>query len=269
MALDPQATLLANLIDPEVIGSMLDTKLTALIKFAPLAKVDSTLVGRAGDTVSLPFYSYLGDAVVVSEGQDIPIRQLTQSTTPVQIYKVGNGVQITDEAVLSGYGDPVGEAVNQLALSIASKIDNDLVTALANNTATNFKYTGTSITTDDIADALALFGEDIDGEKVLMINSAEYTTLRKGQWIPASDIAAETIIKGVVGMVHGCQVVVSNRVPTGKAFIVKPGALAIFMKRDTMVESDRDIVNKSTVLTADKHFATYLVNESKAILIDK
>jgi hypothetical protein len=72
-------------------------------------------------------------------------------------------------------------------------------------------------------------------------------------------------------MVQGCQVLVSNKLKEASskenAYIVKPGALRLFMKRDTLVESDRDIVNKSTTITADKHFAPYLYDASKAIKI--
>lgn len=268
MALSTNATKLANLIDPEVIGDLIDKKLVDAIKFAPLAKIDTTLSGQPGSTVKLPYYNYIGDAVVVAEGEDIPIRQLSQSTKEVTIYKVGNGGVLTDEAVLSGYGDPVGEFTDQLVTSIASKVDNDLVTSLEANDETVFTAASASITADDVAGALALFGEDIDGEKALIVNPATYTNLRKSDgWLPASDVSAEILIKGTVGMVHGCQVIVTNRITSGNAHIVKPGALAIFLKRDVMVESDRDIVNKSTVITADKHLATYLLDETKAIKI--
>lgn len=268
MAVNTNATLLANLVDPEVIGSMLNKKLIDLIKFSPLAQIDTTLVGSAGDEISLPYYTYLGDAVTVLEGQPIPIRQLTQSVSKVKIHKIGNGAELTDEAMLSAYGDPLGEAVSQLATSIASTVDNELLGALEGNTTNVFTSTNALVSVDDIADALALFGEDIDGDKVIMIDAATYAALRKTtSWIPNTDIGADLLIKGVVGMIHGCQVVVTNRIKNKHAYIVKPQALALFMKRDTMVEADRDIINKSTIVTADKHFAVYLKDATKAIKI--
>lgn len=265
-------TYLANLFNPQVVGDMLNTKLTDAIKLAPLAIVDTTLEGRPGDTVTLPYYSYIGDAQTVAEGNDISISQLTEQTKSVKIKKFGKGVQLTDEAVLSGYGDPIGQATTQLALSIASAVDNDLLAALDANT--NAHEITAKMTADDIADALVLFGEDIDGEKVLLTDATGYATIRKAEgWIPGTEIGANMIIRGAVGMIHGCQVVVTNRIKAKgnvtNYHIVKPGALAVYMKRDTMVETDRDIINKSTVMTADKHFATYLLDSSKAIRIEQ
>jgi N4-gp56 family major capsid protein len=276
MALDPNATMLTNLVNPQVMADMIDKKLVDFMRFAPLATIDTTLEGRAGSQISLPSYSYIGDAAIVAEGADIGINQLTASPTPVTIFKVGNGVQITDEAVLSGYGDPMGEAAKQLALSIASEVDNLTLNVLSGITSpmVHTAATAGTLAFNDIADALELFGEDIDegGVKVLLISPKQYTTLRKSAaWLPASDVAADIAIKGVVGMVQGCQVVISNKLTEASnkenAYIVKPGALRIFTKRNTLVESDRDIINKSTVVTADKHFAPYLYDASKAIKI--
>ena len=276
MALDANATLLTNLINPQVMADMIDKKLVDYMRFAPLATIDATLEGRPGNTISLPSYSYIGDAATVAEGADIGIKQLTAAAVTATIHKIGNGVQITDEAVLSGYGDPVGEATKQLALSIASQVDNEFINVLNAITSPMVHTCGTAGTLAfaDVADALELYGEDVeDGNaKVLLISPKQYTLLRKASgWLPASDIAAGVMIRGVVGEVQGCQVIVSNKLKEASsheyAYIVKPGALRMFMKRNTLVESDRDIINKSTTITADKHFAPYLYDASKAIKI--
>ena len=124
-----------------------------------------------------------------------------------------------------------------------------------------------ALTADGIASALTLFGEDIDGDKVILVSPAGYETIRKANgWIPGTEVAANLIIRGTVGMIHGCQVVVSNKLIAANAsYIVKPGALAIYNKRDILVETDRDIINKSTVITADRHAAVYVLDKSKLI----
>lgn len=268
MAINSNATKLANLFNPQVVGDMINAKLVDAIRFSPLCRVDTNLVGRPGNTITLPSYSYIGDATVVGEGEDIPISQLTESTVEATVSKVGKGVQVTDEAVLSGYGDPVGEAVEQVVIAIASKVDNDVLGVLE-TISSNMTHTASAFDADAIADALVKFGEDIEGEKVALVSPEEYAVLRKADdWCPASEIAANLVIAGAVGQVHGCQVVVSNKLRGKNAsYIVKPGALSLILKRDTLVETDRDIINKSNVLTADKHYVAYLYDASKAIKI--
>lgn len=315
MALDVNATKLASLIDPEVLAPMIEKKMVDAMKFAPLAVLDYTLQGRPGSTITLPSYAYIGDAEDVAEGDDIPIAELTQSSVEVTVKKAGKGVQLTDESILSGYGDPVGEAIDQLGLSIASKTDNDVVAILNAITAPMIYEATGKLTSDEVANALVKFGEDLDGDKVLLIAPEQLAQLRTTEdWIPATDMGVQALMSGVVGMIWGCQVVVSNKIKTtptytlteddaikpGKTyytvkdnvytavaepdvadiatyyevtqlsyanFIVKPGALAIYMKRDTLLETDRDIINKSTVMTVDKHYVAYLYDASKAIKI--
>lgn len=205
----------------------------------------------------------------MNEGNDIPIAQLTQTSKPVKIVKYGRAVQITDEAVLSGYGDPIGEATNQIVTAIASAVDNQLLAALAGNTTNVFTPTA-ALTPADIPLALAKFGEDYEGEKVLIVDADFYAKLLADNWIPASEIAADVKVRGAVGMAYGCQVIVSNRVHAGDDFhIVKAGALGLFMKRDTFVETDRDILNQSTVIAGSKLFAPYLLNPASAIVVKK
>lgn len=262
-----------DLIIPEVLADMINGKLADEIMFAPLAKIDTTLVGNAGDSVKLPKFAYIGDAEDVGEGEAIPISKLTASSKSVTVKKAGKGVIITDEAMLSGYGDPVGQAAAQLKTSIAQKVDNDCHSSLKDINASMTVGDGTApLTANLVADALVKFGQNIQGEKILLISPAQLAELRKDEnYINGSDISTEMLMKGTVGMIHGCQIVLSDKIKSSGGvfnnFIVKPGALAIFLKREVGVETDRDIVHKTTTTTADKHYAAYLYDESKAIKV--
>lgn len=263
-------TYLSSLFNPQVVADLIDSKLTNNMVFAPLARLDYTLQGRAGNTVTLPYYSYISAASAVSEGYDIPIRKLAQNTSSVTIVKYGVAVQLTDEAVLSGYGDPIGEAATQIATSIDDAMDNALLAALAANSASEQNYTASAaLAPADIPLALAKFGEDADGAKALLVTPDFYAKLLGTDWIPASEIAANVRIKGAVGMAYGCQVIVSNRLKAaGAMYIVKPNTLAVFMKRGAMIETDRDILNQSTVLAGSILCAPYLLNPSGMIKLN-
>ena len=274
------ATLLANIVNPEVMAGMIEKKLVDKMRFAPLATIDNTLVGTPGNTVTLPSWNYVGDAATLAENTSLTTSVLSAGKTSVTIHKIAKGIELTDEAILSGYGDPIGEATSQLALAIASGVDNEFLSILHGissvmiyNTVNNTTYP----TDTDIIGALELFGEDLeDTPTVALVNPAVYTAMRgnSSNWLPASNIAADVKIRGSVGMYQGCQVIVSNKLKTdatgaGDIYLVKPGALRLFLKRDTLVEADRDILKFTSVFTASKHFAAYLYDASKAVRILK
>ena len=266
-------TKISNLINPDVMADIIREKISTGIKFAPLAQIDTTLVGRPGDTVTLPKYAYIGDAADVTEGGSIPVSLLTATSVQAQVKKAGKGIELTDEAVLYGYGDPVGESAAQLAASIAQKVDADCAQALSGIDTDMTHDVGTTeiLSSAVIADALTKFGEDLDdGPKVLFISAAQLAQLRHdADYLRPSDMTQQAIMGGTVGECWGCQLVVSGRIkPEGGKYtnyIVKPGALAIFLKRDVQVEADRNIVTKTTTITADEYYAAYLRDESKAI----
>lgn len=273
-------TLLANVVNPEVMGDMIDKKLTDYIKFAPLATIDTTLEGTSGNTIWVPSWNYVGDATTLAENTSLTVSVLSASKTSATIHKIAKGIELTDEAVLSGYGDPIGEATSQLALAIAAGVDNECLSILHGITGAMALSTANSTTmpaATDIIAGLTLFGEDIeDGPTVAVVSPAVYQEMRTAvganTWIPASEIAAGVAVRGVVGEFQGCQVMVSNKLKSsaagaGDIYLVKPDALRIFLKRDTLVEADRDILKFTTVLTASKHFIAYLYNASKAVRI--
>lgn len=312
MAAGTNATLLADLLDPQVVADYIDKKLIDNIRFAPLAVIRNDLVGRPGDEVTLPSYNYIGDSMAVAEGQDIPIAKLTQSTEKVKVAKIGKAVEFSDEAILSAYNNDIAEeAASQVVTATNSKLEADLITAMKNTATLTHTITAGSDPADGIADALVNFGEEVDEPGVIVIPPTFYGALRKStDWIPNTEAGADVIVRGRVGMVHGLQVVVANRVvdktytltsdvaidtsktyytfngsyipvaepdvadiatyyeltaSANNAYIVRPGALAIFMKRNTLVEFDRDILSEMNYIKASKIFAPYVYDKSKVI----
>ena len=264
----PDKTYLTDMVDPQVLADMISAELENAIRFAPIANVDRTLVGRPGSTVTVPRFLYIGDAEDVAEGDPIDLAKLETATDDFTIKKAGTGVEITDEAILSGYGDPMGEAVRQLSMSIANKVDNDALAAL--DTTSLVYESAEGITFDAVDAAQGIFNDEDTEPMILIANPKDVATLRKtagGDWTRASDLGDSILVSGVFGEVLGAQIVRSRKVEEGTAYLVKNGALAIYLKRDVEVENDRDIIHKTTVITADQHYGVHLYDESKAVKI--
>ena len=268
-------TRLANLVNPQVMAGLVQKKLINNLVFGAVADTDTNLVGTPGNTLLFPSFNYIGTAEVYGEGSTISVSRLTASTVSATVQKWCVGASITDEAALSGYGDPLNEATNQIALSLRDAIDNAMLATLNSDIASTMTFQTASTATDpaatDINLALELFGEDVDGVKVAFVSPAIYTQLRTATgWLPASEIAAAIVVRGAVGEAYGCQIVVTNKLTTPKnIYIVKPGALRLILKKDVEIEADRDILKKETVITGAIHGVTYLYDASKAIKIKK
>lgn len=216
---DTKLTKLTNLVDPEVMAQMISAELPKAIKFSAIAPIDNTLEGQPGSTLTVPKYKYIGDAVDVAEGEPINYELLETDTDTYTIKKAGIGVKITDEAVLSGYGDPVGEAQKQIRMSIASKIDNDIV-AVA-KTAPLVVEADINI---DLIDKLentfteapdAIEDGEISSTGVLFLSYKDAAKLRKEMaenWTRASELGDNILVKGSFGEVLGWEIVRSKKI---------------------------------------------------------
>lgn len=271
----------SDLLTPEVLGAYIDLKVMDAIKLTPFLDVDRTLEGRSGDTVTLPVYSYIGAAEDYAEGEEIELRKIEADTVDVTIKKIGVGIELTDEAIMVHHGDIVNEAGKQLLQSIAEKIEIDCFETLRNGAAlvakkgkvtqmpkiNSAKYAG-EFTKEAILDAQLAFGEDLEGQQVLFVNPAEFNKLRKDADFVHIEAGAR-IVSGHYGRVYGVDIIVSNRVEEGEAFLMKPGALGMMMKRQCRCEQDRNILNLTNQYTAHEFYLTYIKHADRVVRIAK
>lgn len=206
-------TKIGDLVNPEVMADMISAKISEKIVVAPFAKVDESLAGVPGDTVIVPQYTYIGDASDIAEGAEVDTTRLVTTTTKATIKKAMKAVELSDEAVLSGYGNPVGETNNQLALAIASKVDSDAMEALQ---TASLVYDGReeSISYDGIIDAIDVFTEEANTGKVMFIHPKQMTKLRHDEDFISSDkYTGNLVLSGEIGMIANTRIVPSKRVP--------------------------------------------------------
>lgn len=276
-------TKLANLIDPEVMAPMISAKVPKAIKATPFAKIDTTLEGQPGSTITVPKYEYIGDAEEVAEGVEQGDAQLTTTTAEYKVKKIVKDVTITDEAVLSGYGNPVGEINNQLAIAIASKVDNDVIDALK-GAQVKKRFTN-DISYNNIIDSIDLFIEEDNVEKAMFVHPHQVSTLRKdANFISADKYNQQVVLKGEIGMIANTRIVSTRKaVNEAGTYYQNPivqlraeaqtgddelSAVTIYMKRGVNLETERKVKGKKTLISADEHYTVALTDESKVVVAE-
>jgi len=275
-------TTLSNIINPQVMADMISAELPNALQVSKLYKVDRTLTGKAGNTITVPQWAYIGSADDLAEGVEGTVTQMTASADKeYTVKKAVKNVELTDEALLSGYGDPKGEAVRQLKLAIADKVDNDGIALLKGITSATegaqfVSSDANALGYDVVCEALDLFSdEEQGGDKVLLVDAQGIKDLRKDTRFvdKYSDTGVAMMASGVVGRIAGCEVVISNKLnpasgKTHKAIVMKPNAITAFIKRDVTVETARNILAKTTTISADEHYVCAIEDMTKIAVIE-
>ena len=277
-------TKLTDIVNPQVMGDMLEAKIPAMLKFTPFAAVDTTLVGVPGDTKTVPSWNFVGAATDVNEGVAITPDKMTASTATFSVKKAMKSISITQEAVNSGLGDPVGQAERQLAKALAVKLDADVLTAALTATATMDNSTKV-ISYAGIVDAVGVFDEEELTEKVLFVAPGQVTALRKdADFISADKYNNNVVMTGEIGMIAGVRIVPSKKIVDASGVYTCPmiklepasadseytedelPAITIFMKKDTAVDTEWFPKSQSMDITAAKYYGVALTNASKVVL---
>ena len=206
-------TQMNKMINPEVMGDMISAKIEALLKITPYAKVDTTLQGVPGDTKTVPKWAYIGDAVDVAEGAEVELTEMSTSSETFSIKKAMKSVGLTQEAINSGYGDPVGQAEIQLAKSIAGKVDNDVFAVALGGTKTSGDGSS-AISYSGVVDVVDAFNEEDITDKVMFVHPSQVSKLRKdSDFISADKYNNNVMVTGEIGMICQTRIVPSKKVP--------------------------------------------------------
>lgn len=278
-------TMLNDIINPQVMGDMIEAKIPHLLKFTPFAKVDTSLVGVPGDTKTVPSWNFIGAAEDVAEGEEVETQKLTASTATFTIKKAMRSVGITQESINSGLGDPVGAAEDQLAKAIAVKLDADVLAAAKTATLT-FDGSASKIAYAGIVDAVGVLDEEENTDKVMFIAPAQVTTMRKdADFVDKNKYGNDVMVTGEIGMVGNTRIVPSKQIVKDDSgnyvcpiIKLEPAsaeteytetelpAITIFLKKDTSVDHEWFPKKQTHDITAAKYYGVALTNAAKVVL---
>ena len=277
-------TMLNDIINPQVMGDMIEAKIPHLLKFTPFAKVDTTLIGVPGDTKTVPSWNFIGAAEDVAEGAAITTKKLTASSTTFKVKKAMQSVGITQESINSGMGDPVGAGENQLAKAIAVKLDADVLAA-ALTASLKHDASASKISYDGIVDAVGVLDEEENTDKVMFVAPAQVTTMRKdANFIDKNKYGNDVMVTGEIGMVGNTRIVPSKQIVAADGKYVCPiiklepasaeteyaetelPAITIFLKKDIQVDHEWFPKTQTHDITAAKYYGVALTNAAKVVL---
>lgn len=255
-------TKMASMVNPEVMGDMIDAKIEALLKITPYAKIDTTLEGVPGDTKTVPSWEYVGDAEDVAEGAEVDLTEMKSNTTTFTVKKAMKSIGLTQEAINSGYGDPMGQAETQLAKSIAGKVDRDVFDAALKATLV---YDGASsaIAYSGVVDVVDKFDEEDITDKVMFVHPSQVSKLRKdSDFISADKYNNNVMVTGEIGMICQTRIVPSKRVPKITHVIGASSDTAVTSSNAaTLAGHVWDATNKKVITPAE---GTYVKAETNA-----
>jgi len=245
-----------NLIRLEVLMDTIQADLGKKVAFLPYAT--RRTLNEQGQFVEIRSWEYIGDATSVGERQPLPLKDIKNKVKSIEIKKIGNMVDVSDEELMGTFPGLEAQIAEQLSASIVNGMENSVVSALAAiGPEMTHAATQTKFDLDVIVDSLAKFGED-QGAAVLFLNSADLTALRKDEMF---------ITKSEANGIRVVTVVISDRVPAGEAYLMKQGALEIFMRRAPKMEQERDMTHQVTKFGGTVHYVVHIAKPQDVIKI--
>ncbi|GAA1175987.1 N4-gp56 family major capsid protein [Streptomyces rhizosphaericus] len=273
-------TTAAQMIVPDVWADMVQAKFKGALILGTLALDDNTLEGKPGDTVNFPKWTALGEAEDLTEGTPMTPEQLgTDPGNSATIKEAGKAVELTDKSRLVAFGDPYAETQRQLGVLIARKIDKDLTAAAEAPGVITVDASTAALSWNVMVSGIEKFGDEWDPDNMagLVIHSVQRAALlRDPNFISADKLGAGAVIpRGVIGQVGGVNIYVSDRVTktgtgadiTYNALLLRRGALGLLYKRRPIVETDRDILARTTVVTTNVHYATHRLDDEGVVVL--
>lgn len=233
------------------------------------------IAGQAGKTVQIPKYPAV-TAAALEEGTAPTDTDVSTSSVTVEVSEVGNTVLLTDLAAM-GAGNPAQELGTVLGNAIATKIDKDLI-ALFSGFSGSLGSAGVDITAADIFKAVAtLRANSVVGNLSAVVHPYQAYALKSAltnAYSPntSNDLVNEAMRTGYVGSLAGVDVYESPNVAIdgegdSVAAVFAPEALAIALKSEFNLETQRNATRRGTELVATAIYGVGELDDSYGVKI--
>jgi len=233
------------------------------------------IAGQAGKVIQVPKYPAV-TAAALEEGTAPADTDVSTSSVSVTCSEVGNSVLLTDLAAM-GAGNPADELGTVLGNAIATKIDTDLI-ALFSGFSGALGAAGQEIAVSDLFKAAAtLRANKVTGSMAAVVHPYQAYQLKAGLTNTfanpnGGDLQNEAMRNGYVGSIAGIDVYESANVSIdgnddAVAGVFAPEALAIAIKRDFNLETQRNATRRGTEMVATAIYGVAELDDSYGVKI--
>ncbi len=233
------------------------------------------IAGQAGKTVQIPKYPAV-TAAALDEGTAPADTDVSTSSVTVTCSEVGNSVLLTDLAAM-GAGNPADELGTVLGNAIATKIDSDLI-ALFSGFSGALGAAGAEITVADLFKAAAtLRANKVTGSMAAVVHPFQAYALKANLTNTmvnpnGGELQNEAMRSGYVGTIAGIDVYESANVAIdgsddAVAAVFAPEALAIALKSEFNLETQRNATRRGTELVATAVYGVAELDDSFGVKI--
>ena len=271
-------TINQNVIVPEVYASLVREKIAGKVKVAQFLVNLGDLHGKVGETLTMPKYSYIGDAKDWNINTPMDVTQMKQTSTQATIKAIqAPAVKVADYDNEVELGSAIEEAASQQALGVARKYDTDAIACALESPLKYQLATKNTVTQDELIAMLGLYGDDRDSADfdAIVIHSAFAPSFYKMDMFVKRDLTMTAdgngiATNGVIGTFLNIPVVLSDRLydstnQEGFILMMKKNAISIIPKENPFAEASRDASLRQTTIYLSQFYAMALTDDTAIV----
>ena len=271
-------TINQNVIVPEVYAQLVREKIAGKCKVAQFLVNIGDLHGKVGETLTMPKWAYIGDAVDWDINTPMDKTQMKQTSTTATIKAISApAVEVADYDNEVELGNAIEEAASQQALGVARKYDTDAIECALQSPLKYQLATKNAVTQEELIAILGLYGDDRDSVDfdAIVIHSLFAPSFYQMPMFVKRDMTMAVdgngvAVNGCIGYFLNIPVVLSDRLydatnQEGFILVMKKEAISIIPKENPFAEPERNASLRRTTIYLSQFYAMALTDDEAVV----
>ena len=271
-------TINKQIIVPEVYAQLVRERIAGKCKVAQFLVNLGDLHGKVGETLTMPKWAYIGDAVDWDINTPMDKTQMKQTSTTATIKAISApAVEVADYDNEVELGNAIEEAASQQALGVARKYDTDAIECALQSPLKYQLATKNAVTQEELIAILGLYGDDRDSVDfdAIVIHSLFAPSFYQMPMFVKRDMTMAVdgngvAVNGCIGYFLNIPVVLSDRLydatnQEGFILVMKKEAISIIPKENPHAEPERNASLRRTTIYLSQFYAMALTDDEAVV----